>query len=166
MVCVILRKVSSPPLLFPPPQFPEIDQSPRRRWFDDPTYRNVTTSVPPCSLAFTLADLDNGIGKEIAKIVFKVFFWGDYMWSVRKSSLYIFWIIWSRYLCWLEKAIDPTRAIKKAIAPTREWRWSSTNSDTPISTQLMRKHNLFQSFLLIVDLVLSHGGYFWDQVEI
>ena len=29
----------------------------------------------------------------------------------------------------------------------------------------MRKHNLFQSFLLIVDLVLSHGGYFWDQVE-
>ena len=79
MVCVILRKVSSPPLLFPPPQFPEIDQSPRRRWFDDRTYRNVTTSVPPCSLAFTLADLDNGIGKEIAKIVFKVFFRGDYM---------------------------------------------------------------------------------------
>ena len=29
----------------------------------------------------------------------------------------------------------------------------------------MRKHNLFQSFLLIVDLVLSHGGYFWDQVK-
>ena len=37
----------SPKGFLPPPQFPEIDQSPRKRWFDDRTCRNVIAPLFP-----------------------------------------------------------------------------------------------------------------------